>query len=159
MLFFQKKSVRLGGIHLNGYISRKGDFLWLLLRNQCRVDGTEQLILSWTGYHHEVEAYSNNLFHKVHYLPAIDQSPTKMDTVQEILAQVQAKAIYLELTCTDLVFDHAIYAKAVNNLNNFEMKDLFNLAMGGFHACCIYLAVICKRFGAAGLRDIIIESG
>ena len=31
--------------------------------------------------------------------------------------------------------------------------------MGGFHACCIFLAVIGKRFASGGLTDIVIESG
>ena len=31
--------------------------------------------------------------------------------------------------------------------------------MGGFHACCSFLAVIGKCFGDAGLKDLIIESG
>ena len=31
--------------------------------------------------------------------------------------------------------------------------------MGGFHACCIFLAVIGKHFASGGLRDIVIESG
>ena len=30
--------------------------------------------------------------------------------------------------------------------------------MGPFHACCIYLAVLGKRFGSAELRDIIVET-
>ena len=31
--------------------------------------------------------------------------------------------------------------------------------MGGFHACCIFLAVIGKRFASGDLTDIVIESG
>ena len=30
--------------------------------------------------------------------------------------------------------------------------------MGPFHACCNYLAVLGKRFGSAGLREIIVEA-
>ena len=30
--------------------------------------------------------------------------------------------------------------------------------MGPFHPCCIYLAVLGKRFGSAGLREIIVEA-
>ena len=33
------------------------------------------------------------------------------------------------------------------------------MRMGGFHACCIFTAVIGKSFAAARLRDIIIETG
>ena len=84
-----------------------------------------------------------------------------MDTVQEVLRQVKAKAESLGLESTDLVFDHAIYAKAVEVLTNPANKDLqsfINLRMGPFHACCIYLAVLGKRFGFAGLTEIIVEA-
>ena len=30
--------------------------------------------------------------------------------------------------------------------------------MDRFHACCIYLAVLGKRSGSAGLREIIVEA-
>ena len=30
--------------------------------------------------------------------------------------------------------------------------------MGGFHASCIFIAVIRKRFGAEGLKDLCIEA-
>ena len=34
-----------------------------------------------------------------------------------------------------------------------------NLRMGGFHACCSFVAVIGICFGDAGLKDLLIESG
>ena len=40
----------------------------------------------------------------------------RLDTVQEVLRQVKAKAESLGLESTDLVFDHATYAKAVELL-------------------------------------------
>ena len=57
--------------------------------------------------------------------------------------------------------DHAIYAKALEvmvNPINQDLHNFINLRMGGFHACCIFLAVIAKRFSAAGLKDVIIET-
>ena len=30
--------------------------------------------------------------------------------------------------------------------------------MGSFYACCIYLAVLSKRFDSAGLREVIVEA-
>ena len=78
-----------------------------------------------------------------------------------MLNQVGAKSNQLGLTCTDLVLDHAIYSKAleaINNPINQHLKDVINLRMGGFHACGIFLAVIGKRFGSAGLKDLIIEA-
>ena len=41
---------------------------------------------------------------------------------------------------------------------NESLRDFINLRMGGFHACCIFLSVIGKRFADAGLKDLIIES-
>ena len=74
---------------------------------------------------------------------------------------MKAKAEALGLTCTDLVLDHAIYAKALEvlqNTNNADLKEFINLRMGGFHACGIFLAVIGKRFGSAGLHDLTVEA-
>ena len=85
----------------------------------------------------------------------------RLDTVQEVLRQVKAKAESLGLESTDLVFDHAIYAKAVEVLTNPANKDLqsfINLRMGRSHACCIYLAELVKRFGSPGIREIIVEA-
>ena len=44
------------------------------------------------------------------------------------------------------------------NSNNADLKEFINLRMGGFHACWIFLAVIGKRFGSAGLHDLIVET-
>ena len=67
----------------------------------------------------------------------------------------------LVLPCTDLVLDHTIYAKALEvlqNPNNADLKKIINLKMGCFHASRIFLAVIGKRFGSAGLHDLIVEA-
>ena len=47
----------------------------------------------------------------------------RLDTVQEVLRQVKAKAESLGLESTDLVFDHAIYAETVAVLTNLANKD------------------------------------
>lgn len=104
---------------------------------------------------------SNDAPHSVHYLPAINQSPTRFDTIQEILLQVKEKSDALGLSCADLVLDHAIYTKALEVMTNPELNylhDFINLRMGGFHACGIFNTVIAKRFGAAGLKDLMIEA-
>ena len=97
----------------------------------------------------------------VGYVPTICQSPTKMDVVLEVLKQCKQKAETLNLNETDLVFDHAIYAKAVEIVMNEKFLDLrtfINIQMGGLHAASIFLGVIGKRFKDAGLKDLIIES-
>ena len=80
-----------------------------------------------------------------------------MDTVHEVLQQVKRKTEILNVQSADLVLDHAIFTKALNI--NEDLKASINIRMGGFHACCIFLAVIGKRFASGGLRDIFIESG
>ena len=59
------------------------------------------------------------------------------------------------------MLDHGIYAKALEVLqspNNADLKEFINFRMGGFHACRIFLAVIGKRFGSAGLHDLTVEA-
>ena len=73
----------------------------------------------------------NKPIYELHYLSAINQSPKK-------------------LLAIDLVLDHAIYMKV--------LEALHNLRMGGFHACNVFLAVTGKRFGSAGLRDLIVKA-
>ena len=99
--------------------------------------------------------------HDIPYLAAINASPEKYYTVQEILTQVKAKAKALGLTCTDFVLDHNIYAKdleVLQNPNNANLKDFINLRISGFRACGIFLVVIGKRFRSGGLHDLIVEA-
>ena len=99
--------------------------------------------------------------HQITYLPAINDSPTKMDVVLEILTQSKLKAEKLGLCETDVVFDQAIYAKAVEIMLNpvfIDLKRFIVLRMGAFHTALTFLAVIGKRFGDAGLRDWIVEA-
>ena len=75
--------------------------------------------------------------------------------------QCKAKAEALNLNVADLVLDHAIYSKVLEILmkkGNESLRGLINLRMGGFHACCIFLSVIGKRFADACLKGLIIES-
>ena len=65
-----------------------------------------------------------------------------------MLTHVHEKSQLLGLRSTDLVLDHAIYAKALDVLN-----------ISGFHACYILLMVIGKRFGSVGLQDIVGRFG
>ena len=142
-------------------LSKRGDLLWALVHNQLPLEGEQQNFAGWKGFYLEVTKDENKPIHDIHYLPAINQSPTKFDTVQEILVQVKAKPSALCLSATDLVLDHAIYMKALevfHNRRNAKLRDFINLRIGGFHACNVFLAVIGKRFGSAGLRDLIEEA-
>jgi len=72
-----------------------------------------------------------------------------MDVVLELLVQSKLKAEKLGLEETDVVFDQAIYAKAVEVLMNpihLDLKRFIVLRMGAFHTTMTFLAVIGKRF-------------
>ena len=42
---------------------------------------------------------------------------------------------------------------------HIDLRDFIKLRMGGFHATCVFLGVIGKCFGEAGLKDLIVETG
>ena len=143
-------------------ISQNADLIWMFARYQSLQLWNVQKVPGWTGFHFETSNTNMLLPHKVYFLPAINQSPTQNDTVQEVLNQVHKKTQILGQQSADLVFDHAIYAKALEILNNpvnEHLRTIINIRMGGFHACCILLTVFGKRFASAGLRDVIIETG
>ena len=111
-------------------LSKKGDLLWALVRNQLPLEGEQQKISDWKGFYQEVAKDENKPIHGIHYLPAINQSPTKFDTVQKMLVQVKAKASTLGLLATDLLLDYAIYMKAVevlHNRKNAKLRDFIKL--------------------------------
>lgn len=144
---------------LDGWVSKHEDFVWNFIRYICC--NNTQVIPGWKGFFYNVAEKVENT-HVVGYLPTIPKSPTSMDTVQEVLRLCKEKAESLNLTETDLVLDHAIYSKAVEIImlsRNADLRDFINLRMGGFHAVCIFMGVIGKRFSEAGLKDLIVESG
>ena len=69
-------------------LSKKGDLLWALVRNQLPLEGEQQKIPGWKRSYQEVANNENKPIHDIHYLPVINQSPTKFDTVQKMLVQV-----------------------------------------------------------------------
>ena len=111
-------------------LSKKGDLVWVMVHNQLPLEGEQKKISGWKGFYQEVAKDENKPIHDIHYLPAINQSPTKFDTVQEMLVQIKAKASTLGLLTTDLVLDHGIYMKALEVLysrKNAELRDFINL--------------------------------
>jgi len=131
------------------------DFIWVVLKERGKK------IPNWTGFNYLISKTQEEKVHQIAYLPAINASPTKLDTVLEILIQSKAKAENMGLRETDVVMDQAIYTKAVEVLANplhKNLKDFIVLRMGAFHTTCIFLAIIGKRFGDAGLRDLIVEA-
>ena len=143
--------------------SNKEDLIWILAwYKSSEFLSITQTVPGWTRFHHlalrtNAASPTNDFF----YLPSIDKSPTKIITVYEVLLQVKAKAEALRNTEADLVLDHAIYCKALlipMEPKSMRLKNFTDLGMGGFHASFIFIAVIGKRFGAAGLKDLCIEA-
>ena len=143
--------------------SKKEDLIWILARYKSSdFLSVTQTVPGWTGFCHLVlRKNAVSPTNKVFYLPSTDKSPTKISTVYEVLFQVKAKAETLINTEVDLVLDHTIYCKALLILmepKNIQLKNFINLRMVGFDASCIFIAIIGKRFGAAGLKDLCIEA-
>ena len=150
-------------IKLTSTLSAMVDQIWCLARlHSWTTTGTKK-IPDWTGFNyliHPVERTDDA--HTDSYLPSINQSPTRMDTVLEVLKVTVQKAKKLFLEEVDIIFDHAIYSKALEIIMNPIHEDLrafCNIRMGPFDAIMAFLAVIGLRFGASGLRDLAIESG
>ena len=146
---------------LSELISNHHNKVWYLSRymHVFKQSEREQKIPSWKGFFHQVTSQNQNTRFTIGYLPSINDSPTKYEVVQEILLQCKTKAEALDLDVADPVLDHAIYSKALEVLfkeGNEDLKAFIHLRMGGFHASCVFLAVIGKRFG--DLNDLIIES-
>ena len=78
-------------------ISKKNDFLWLLSRYFNEARNEDQVVPNWSGFHYEVAPEDEQGLHTVHYLPAIDGSPTKMEVIQELLSQIKIKPEQLGL--------------------------------------------------------------
>ena len=144
-------------------MAKKEDVIWLLARYKLSdFPPDEQKVPAWTGFYHQMltPAHDDNHLSKTFYLPSIAQPPTKINTVQEVLCQVKEKAEALKNKEADFVLDHVIYCKALEvimNPRNLELCNFVNFRMGAFHLSCIFIAVIGKQFGAAGLKDVCIE--
>ena len=149
---------------LAGMFTNRDDKVWYFSRYEHIThdhNTLEQKLPSWKGFHHLVSPQNHNDSFAIRYLPFINDSPTKYEVFQEILLQCKAKSEALNLNVVDLVFDHAVYSKALEiwmKKENKSLRDFINLRMGGFHDCCIFLSVIGKLFADAGLKDLIIES-
>lgn len=141
------------------------DFGWMLCRLSFEdtlfdCQGQEQVIPAWTGFNvnlHEKDAPRQCT---INYCPVIEASPTELPTVYTLLQRSLRMADQLNQHDVIIVFDQAIYAKALEVMwQNKEMFKRLVLRIGSFHTVCAFLAAIGKRFGDAGLADILVESG
>ena len=108
---------------LSEVISKSNDWIWLFARYQCVQLSSSQTVPGWSGFHSKTMDDDFET-HRVSFLPAINQSPTELDTVHEVLQQVKRKTEILNVQSADLVLDHAIFTKALDILNDPANEDL-----------------------------------
>ena len=75
---------------LSEVISKSNDWIWLFERYQRVQLSSSQTVPGWSGFYSKT--IDNNFeMHRVSFLPAINQSPTELGTVHEVLQQVKRK--------------------------------------------------------------------
>ena len=136
--------------------AKKKNLLWILVR----LHATEnQTIPGWTGFNIKVRNEEQVSHVNIGYLQTIDAPASNMSTVFEVLSQSLKIKDSLRLNAIVVVFDPAIYAKAmeIKCEHSEHFKD-FIVRMGAFHTICTLLGIIGKRFQDAGFRDLCVES-
>lgn len=136
------------------FLCRLGD-----LRSTININVNEQKVPGWSAFNAKVSQDSIPNPSSIGYCQVIDASPTQLPVVYNVLKRSVNMADQHDQEDVVIVFDQAIYAKALEIIwkNPVEFKRIVP-CMGAFHIACTFLAVIGKRFGDAGLRDVIIES-
>ena len=116
-------------------------------------------IPSWSGFN--VHLSNTILFRsQIGYLPVIPASPTNMDTIQTIGDRCLEIMEKLKLSNVVVVFDQAVYCKFQEiRLGNPTWENKIIPRLGEFHTCMSFLSIIGKRFGSAGLIDILVAQG
>ena len=128
---------------------------WLLARQK----GIEnQAIPSWTGFNIKTRDQVTVSQDVVHYLPTINAPATKLYTVFEIFNQSDEIRKKLCLETIVEVMNQALYPKAAEITWKEDQCAKIVLRMGTFHTICNAMAILEKRFGDGGLKDILIES-
>ena len=116
-------------------------------------------IPNWTGYNTLLCGNINLVKDRIGYLPMIPASPTSYDTVFTMMKRSVAIADQLRISSVTIVVDMAIYIKAQDiRWADSDLRNRTVIRLREFHTCMTFLAVIGKRFGDAGLFDILVES-
>ena len=142
------------------------DFGWKLCRLSIDetlfslADSQCQVIPAWTGFNMLLCEDSFPRECSIGYCQVIEASPTKLPTIYSVLQRSLQMGDQLGQHDVIVVFDQAIYAKALEVLwQNLEQFQRLVVRIGSFHTICAFLAAIGKRFGDGGLSDVITESG
>ena len=149
-----------------GAYARSIDFGWMLCRQPSEdnlftlASDQSQVIPAWTGFNIKLQQEYVPRESSIGYCQVIDASPTEIPTVYTLLHKSLQIAHQLGQQDEIIVFDQAIYAKALEVIwQNQETFQRLVIRMGSFHTICSFVAAIGKRFGDAGLGDIVTESG
>ena len=147
------------------------DFAWMLLRltpETCATlsSSAAQCIPGWTGFNSILNASMVPPQSKIGYLPVINHPPTELSTVRTVLHNAMSIAAQTGQEDIIVVFDQAIYAKAQeilwqearHRVREHNILRGIVVSRGGFHITCTLLSVLGKRFGDAGLWDLLVES-
>ena len=145
--------------------ARSIDFGWMLCRQPIEdnlfpfASDQSQVIPAWTGFNIKLRQEDVPRESSIDYCQVIDASPTEIPTVYTLLQRSLLIADQLGQQNAIIVFDQAIYAKALEVIwqNQITFQRLV-VRMGSFHTICSFLAAIGKRFGDAGLGDVVTES-
>lgn len=136
------------------------DILYFLLRS---LDQNSELP-NWTGFNTLLDRDRNLVQDKVAYLPVIPASPTHYDTLYTLLKRCLAILTELQIPSMVLVCDMAMYIKvqeirwASRESTDAAFYEKIVLRPGEFHTCMTFLAVLGKKYGTAGLKDLLIEA-
>ena len=141
-------------------------FLWSLSRLSASdnaalgcTQGQEQPVPGWSGFCALSQVDQPIPPSSVGYMPVIPASPTELSTVYTMLHRSMSTADRFGQHSVVIVFDQAIYAKALEIIWKHQADfERVVLRMGAFHIACTFMAVIGKRFGDALLRDILVKS-
>ena len=131
------------------------NMLWILAR---QLNSEDQKVPSWTGFNIQTRDQVQVTPDVVEYLPTINAPATELTTVFEILKQSEEIRKRLDLSSIVVVMDQALYAKAAEIAWKQDQFSNIVLRIGTFHTICVALAILGKRFGDSGLKDIFIES-
>ena len=154
--------------------ARHCNLVWLLTRlpsspiplaadGQLDTAVTREQVPDWSGFNAALSLSKVPPVSRIGYLPVINQSPTELATVHQVLKNAVNVAKQQGQDDIVVVVDQSIYAKAQELLwmAAVEEPDKFGnvvVRMGGFHVRGVMLAIIGKRFGDAGLCDLLVES-
>lgn len=142
--------------------AKQKDTAWCLLRSRNDTEdraNTQQLVPGWSGFNAVISTDIPSLS-TVGYCPVIEASPTELSTVYTLLKRSVEMGQQLGQEEVIIVMDLAMYAKAQEIV--WKKQEEFShviLRLGAFHTAMMFLAILGKRFGDAGLSDIVIEAG